>query len=73
MTVRAKFKVTDFVRSTSGYSVTLYPVVTGSAENEQLYRYTPAGHILLTTINEEAARQFEVGKQFYVDFASAEE
>ncbi len=72
--VRAKFKVTAIEPNTGGgdgKSITLFPVTGGSVENESFYKYTPGGSILLSTINEEAAKQFEVGKEFYVDFSEA--
>lgn len=53
------------------YSIRLSPVVSGSPENEQFYKWTPGGSVHLFTINEAAAKQFEVGKEFYVDFTPA--
>lgn len=76
--VRAKFRVTQVLRNggpdaREGGSVTLYPVVGGSAENDQFYKYTPAGNINLSTINDDALAQFEEGAEFYVDFTPAGE
>lgn len=74
--VRAKFKVDAInpgnITDGVGKSITLSPVTTGSKENEEFYRWTPGGNILLSTVNETAAAQFEVGKEFYVDFIAAE-
>lgn len=74
--VRAKFKVDSIqpgnITDSEGKSITLSPVISGSKENEDFYRWTPGGQILLSTINEAAAAQFEVGKEFYVDFTPAE-
>jgi len=72
--VRAKFKVVkveDMPGPTPGKTIWLEPVYTGSLENERFYRMTPGGQIVLSTINAEAAKQFEVGAAFYVDFTSA--
>jgi hypothetical protein len=76
MKVRAKFVVQTVnpgtVSDGIGKTITLLPVTSGSAENEQFYRMTPGGAITLSTINEEAAAQFEPGKAMYVDFIAAE-
>lgn len=74
MSVRAKFKVErkELQRDGDGGSVYLNPVISGSEENKQFYQLTPGGQILLSTINPEAYNQFEVGKEFYIDFTPAE-
>jgi len=72
MKVRAKFYVDRVEPTTEGGEVVLYPVVGGSAENDSFYKYTPAGSIHLSTINESAIEQFEVGGQYYVDFTPVE-
>lgn len=73
--VRAKFKVQSIEKTgegdSSGATITLWPVVSGSEENEQFFKYTPAGSIVLSTINPGAAEQFEVGGEYYVDFLQA--
>ena len=73
MSVRAKFKV-HMKNDTEGSGTTVYlvPVVGGSSENEQFYKYTPGGQIQLSTINDDAAAEFEIGKEYYVDFTLAE-
>jgi hypothetical protein len=79
-TVRAKFYVgtvtpgtiTDAQGNTVGKTITLNPVTSGSVENEQFYKMTPGGAIQLSTVNEDAAAQFEPGRTFYVDFTPAE-
>ena len=58
--------------SDGGGTVRLSPVVNGSAENEQFYKYTPGGNLILSTINQAAFDQFEVGKEYYVDVSLAE-
>jgi hypothetical protein len=71
MPVRAKFSVASVTRVLGGGSVVLQPVVSGSPENEQFYKYTPGGRIELSTVNEAALVQFEPGKLFYIDFTEA--
>lgn len=72
MSVRAKFRVERVTETPSGFEVELSPVVGGSEENDVFYKYTPAGKIGLSTINKEAAAQFVVGQEMYVDFTPAE-
>lgn len=52
--------------------VVLQPVTGGSDENKQFWQYTPSGKIELLTVNADAAKQFEVGKEYYIDFTQAE-
>lgn len=49
----------------------LSPVYTGSEENAEFFRMTPGGQIILNVVNPEAAAQFEVGQEYYVDFTKA--
>ena len=69
--VRAKFRVDSITESSYGKTIELRPVTQGSPENEQFYRLTPGGSISLSTVNEEAAKQFKVGAEFYIDFTPA--
>jgi hypothetical protein len=69
--VRAKFRVDSVQPENGGFCIKLSPVTGGSPENDEFYKYTPGGSITLSTINEAAARQFEEGRQFYVDFMPA--
>jgi hypothetical protein len=66
--VRAKCQVISIRDS----EVTLEPVVSGSKENEQFWKYTPAGRIHLHIDNENALEKFEEGKEYYVDFTPAQ-
>ena len=48
------------------------PVSKGtSPENDLFWQYTPSGRVELGTINPEAWAQFELGKEYYLDFAPA--
>ncbi len=77
--VRAKFKVTKVEQTPGGShkgeilsTVHLSPVTSGSAENEQFYKYTPSGGMTLGTVNQDAAKHFTPGAEFYVDFTPAD-
>lgn len=76
MSVRAKFRVYGVTQRETGenaqFDVELVAVSSGSEENKQFWKWTPTGNIKLTTINAEAAKQLEPGKEFYVDFTPAE-
>lgn len=66
--VRAKFKAI----SKGDNNVTLQAVTSGSEENEQFWKYTPSGLIQMGIDNKDALEQFEIGKEYYVDFSKAE-
>lgn len=78
-TVRAKFTV-DAKRETLHWqkdkgtlvTVEMSPVMSGSPENVAFYEATPGGKIELGTLNGDAAKAFELGKSYYVDFTPAE-
>lgn len=69
--VRAKFECTHKVQDVNGWMITFKPVTSGSAENEKFYKYTPSGGLDIGTINDDAADQFEVGKEYYLDISPA--
>ncbi len=78
MSVRAKFYVNSLTKQKMwngtdgiGTVVKMSPVMDGSDENKQFYKYSPSGSIELGTVNENAAAQFEIGKEYYVDFTPA--
>ena len=78
MSVRAKFKVDSIERSKYGdevmETIKLSPVYKGcdpNSENSKFWRYTPCGSINLGTINTEAAKQFVLGAEYYIDFTPA--
>lgn len=75
MITRAKFKVTGLSQNEytgDGKEITLKPVTTGSEENKQFYRMTPAGEIKLMTVNAEVSNQFSIGDEYYIDFTKAD-
>lgn len=82
MSVRAKFKVDSYETSlASGYqteneevrSIKMSAVYgDGAPENKEFFKWTPFGQIQLGTLNKKAWEQFELGKEYYVDFTLAE-
>ena len=72
MSVRAKFRCNEKNQSETGFALKFWPVTSGSAENDRFYQYTPGGELTMSTVNDEAAAQFEVGKEYYLDFTPAD-
>jgi len=76
MSVKAKFKVDAIERTKYSekelQTIKLSPVTSGSDENKQFWAFTPCGSITLGMVNAEAASQFELGAEYYVDFTKAE-
>lgn len=73
MKVRSKMKCESIELRADGEggTVRLTPVTGGSPENETFYRWTPGGGLTLSTINNLACAEFELGKEFYVDISPA--
>jgi hypothetical protein len=71
--VRAKMKV-DAVIYAAGEmcTVVLSPVINGSEENKKFYKLTPGGKVEMHVVALETPKQFEPGKEYYVDFTPAE-
>lgn len=70
--VRAMFTCEQKVKDDVGYNL-IFSAVTGDTElAEKFFKYTPYGTIMMGTINEHAAEQFEVGRSYFVDFTPAE-
>lgn len=63
--VRAKFVC---VQNDPNVGIILNVVNDGSEENKSFFKYTPGGQVVLHILNPAAAEQFEVGKEYYVDF-----
>ena len=88
MQVRAKFKVDRIERALGSihtkedgkdrwrtgevHTITLSPVSNGSPENEKFFASTPGGEIKLWCTNLAASEQFQLGKEYYIDFTPAE-
>jgi hypothetical protein len=77
MSVRAKFVVVSVSsvqhhRCEKQESVEMQPVIGSSEENKSWSKYTPSGSLKMTITNPEAMAQFELGKEFYLDFTACE-
>lgn len=70
MTVRAKMYVTEVAQTTNGGRVKLLAVCRGE-DNKVWSKYTPNATFEMTCLNPEATAQFEVGKEYFVDFTLA--
>lgn len=65
----------DNMQPTELRTIVLSPVygnVDASEENKKFWQYTPSGRIELGTVNPTAWKQFELGKEYYIDFTPAE-
>jgi len=75
MKVRAKFtcvNIQDYPEY-KNKTVTFYPVVSGSNENESFAKSTPSGNLQLCISYETPASDaFEQGKEYYLDISPAE-
>jgi hypothetical protein len=71
--VRAKFVVDSVSKTRWGNSVRLTPVYGDSEENKRFFSATPSGLIELNVVDDGIAKQFEVGKEYYIDFSPATE
>lgn len=73
MSVRAKFIVETKDSGEFG-NVTLRAVYSTDPnhENKQFWDSTPAGEIHMHITNEKAFKQFELGKEYYIDFTPAD-
>lgn len=61
----------DASQEPNGGTVRLNPVVNGSEENKNFFKYTPGGTLVLSTINQAAFSQFTLGSEYYVDVTPA--
>lgn len=69
---RCKFVCRDKKIDENGATIYMSPVTSGSKENDEFFRYTPAGEIRIGIVSLETARQFEEGKEYYIDISPAE-
>lgn len=67
--VRCKFECQNVDPQTG--KVVMFAVHSGSEENAKFFKYTPSASLDLQTVNPEAIKQFEQGKQYYVDISEA--
>lgn len=78
MMVRAKFQLNSYTTEKNydgkeKRTLNFTPVTNDKTpENKTFWQYTPSGSLQLGTVNEEAWKQFELGKEYYLDFTPAE-
>lgn len=86
MPVRAKFVVNRIERSLGSYydqetkeyvsrevqTIKMTPVAGVDGENAKFFAATPSGSIELGVVNADAAKGFDIGSAFYVDFTKVE-
>ena len=86
MTVRAKFRLNSYttemydrwvdnknVGLVEKRTLNFTPVYgAGSEENKAFWDATPTGSLQLGVVNQDAWKQFELGKSYYLDFTPAE-
>ncbi len=70
MAVRAKFWVEAVTKRVHGSEVTLRAVCRGD-DNKKWSAATPVGVLTMSILNDLAAKQFEPGQEFFIDFTPA--
>ncbi len=70
--MRAKFSCVSIEPTGDTSRISLKPVISGSAENRDFFRWTPGGSIDLQVVGSDTATQMEVGHDYFVDFTDAE-
>jgi len=50
-----------------GGRVLFSPVISGSDENDEFYKWTPGGELVLDIVRLELCEKFNVGEEYYVD------
>lgn len=68
--VQCKFRVSQITQNE--YSPEAKQIRMTAVNSEPFGQYTPAGSIDMQILNPEAAKQFELGKEYIVEFKSAE-
>lgn len=71
MKMRAKMICRDVQTSDDQSSVKLEVVTSGSPENSEYFKYTPAGTLQLSVLKPELVKDIKVGDEFYVDLIPA--
>lgn len=71
-TVRCKFEVISIIQKDDDDSlnVLLFPVTSGSEENEEFFILTPTGSLQFEATTD-AAKHFAAGQEYYIDIIPA--
>jgi hypothetical protein len=67
---RAKFECISVKETTWNKQYEFQAVTSGSPENEEFFKTTPAGQITISVKNDNVV--FTPGKKYYIDFTEAE-
>lgn len=74
--VRAKFRLTKITHVDWNKEVRVFEFSAVSdsktEENKRFTKYTPDGYLKMMVDNPAASNQFELGKEYYLDFSIAE-
>ncbi len=70
--VRAKFMCISKKQDINGFEIIFSPVVSGSPENAEFFKWTPYGELKMGTVNPSAAAEFEPGKEYFLDFTKVD-
>lgn len=73
--VRAKMVCTgkqDRTGEDQGVDISLMAVYANSPENAEWSKFTPSGSLTMNCVNENASSQFDVGREYYIDFTPCE-
>ncbi len=71
--VRAKFTCESINILKDHADIKFQPVTEGSKENEDFYKWTPAGSIHLAVVSKDIAKGFDTDTEYYIDFTKAGE
>ncbi|WP_417844814.1 hypothetical protein [Thalassospira sp.] len=71
MSVRCKFRCTLVSQSLNGFAVHFDPVISGSPENDEFFKYTPTGELKIGPVRPDVAKGFSVGENYYLDISPA--
>lgn len=69
--VRAKFRVVSVEPNGGSDTIKLRAVTSGCPENNEFFKWTPSGEIMIGCANPSATAAFVVGAEMYVDFTPA--
>lgn len=72
MTIRAKFILVEKTETAHDFNLKWHPVISGSKENEEYFKYTPWGELKLGGLKAIVANHLTVGKAYYLDIIEAE-
>lgn len=74
MSVRAKMRLQEVTEHEGGAKTFNFNAVydDGTPENKRFSKFTPDGHLKMTVANADVLDQFDIGKEYYIDFVPVE-